>query len=352
MKKALQEMVVRLPFIRSMMSNRGVLGMRLRWILSRENGPSARARLEALRRDVAKLLRIDPVFVASDRQGFIEGSTRSHSRALAQPCAEAVRTHPTGPFHLRRFCLCCNETRPMLVDYQFGEVEADGSRTPNWREWLVCHSCGMNNRQRLVAKLVQQSAVQYGRPRICLMEQVTPIFEWVSKLDAVEVHGSEYLGHEYKGGESIKGIRHEDVMNLSYADESFDMIVSNDVLEHIPDPGRALRECFRVLKLGGAVLATFPFHPGIDTTRVRATLVGNTIEHLLPAQYHGNPVSADGSLVFQDFGWDLLDVMTEAGFSSARLEVYGSDEFGHLGTGLLVFRLGKAHSIPIQPAVL
>ena len=234
----------------------------------------------------------------------------------------------------------------MLVDYQYGRLKEDGSRTPNWREWLVCTHCGMNNRQRLVAKLVQQSASLSVHPKIYLMEQVTPIYEWVKNLPGTEVHGSEYLGYEYKGGELINGVRHEDVMNLSYPDESFDLIASNDVLEHIPDPERAFRECFRVLQPGGVVLATFPFHVANDTTVVRARLKGDNIEHLLPPQYHGNPVSSNGSLVFHDFGWDLLDVMRSVGFSSAACEVYSSDQFGHLGTGLLVFRLSKSESIP------
>jgi SAM-dependent methyltransferase len=208
---------------------------------------------------------------------------------------------------------------------------------------VVCSRCGMNNRQRLVAKLIQQSAMQ---SRIYLMEQITPIFEWVRNLHGIEVHGSEYLGYEFKGGERVNGVRHEDVMNLSYPDESFDLIVSNDVLEHIPDPKRALKECFRVLKRGGTVLATFPFHVANNTTISRARLVANDIEHLLPPQYHGNPVSSDGSLVFHGFGWDLLDVMRGVGFASTVCEAYSSEEFGHLGNGLLIFRLSKLESIP------
>lgn len=302
---------------------------------------AAPKRLKNLRHDVAKLLRIDPVFVAADRQEFDAASTRLQSLGLAQRCAELERMHPSGAFELHRFCLCCNETLPMLVDYQYGRNEPDGRRTLNWRERLVCRGCGMNNRQRLVAKLVRQAALGYERPGIYLMEQVTPIFRWVSGLDGVEVHGSEYLGHEVEGGQQVKGVRHEDVMNLSYPDEAFDLIVSNDVLEHIPDPAKAFRECFRVLRRGGSVLATFPFHPASDTTKVRARIAGGVVEHLLPPQYHGNPVSSDGSLVFHDFGWDLLETMRSAGFSPVHCEGYASDEFGHLGPGLLVFRLRK-----------
>lgn len=327
--------------------NAWLFHVRLRALLRAIGRSAAGPRLKNLRRDVGQLLRIAPVFVANDSKTFIEGHRQANLDEAARPYAEALARQKARRFHLRRFCLCCNEAMPMLVDYEACHVEADGSRTPNWRERLVCRGCQMNNRQRLVAKLVQQAAAPYDRPKVYLMEQVTPIFEWLRTLNTIEVHGSEYLGPAHKAGSRIRGVRHEDIMNLSYPDDSFDLIVSNDVMEHIPDPERALRECFRVLKRGGTVLATFPFHSAHETTRIRASLVGNTIEHLLPPEYHGNPLSSSGSLVFRDFGWDLLDTMRAVGFSPVHCEVYSSDEFGHLGTGLLVFRLGK----PEAPAV-
>jgi SAM-dependent methyltransferase len=345
MKRVLKQAALRFPLLGAIVRKRNSFRLGFRTLLSLLSGYSTSARLIALRRDIEQLLRLSPLFVAQDRQSFFEASNRAQWSRAAQRCAEILQTHKEDAFHLRRFCLCCNEATPMLVDYESGRLEQDGSRTPNWRERLVCTQCMMNNRQRLVAKLVQQASSQSAHPRIYLMEQVTPIFEWVRNLPGTEVQGSEYLGYEYKGGEQIHGVRHEDVMNLSFPDESFDLIVSNDVLEHIPDPQKAMRECFRVVKQGGGVLATFPFHAAYDTTTVRARLVGSGIEHLLPPQYHGNPVSSDGSLVFHDFGWDLLDLMRGAGFTSVACEVYANDEFGHLGTGLLVFRLSRPLSI-------
>jgi hypothetical protein len=107
-------------------------------MLSLANRSSTRVRLERLRRDVAGLLRIQPDWVAADRRDFIEASARASSRDVEQRIPEVMRTPPPGPFHVHRFCLCCNETMPMLVDYQFGGVELDGIRKPNWRERLVC----------------------------------------------------------------------------------------------------------------------------------------------------------------------------------------------------------------------
>ncbi|MCK4829065.1 methyltransferase domain-containing protein [bacterium] len=42
-----------------------------------------------------------------------------------------------------------------------------------------------------------------------------------------------------------------DITALTFSDETFDAIVCNHVLEHIPDDKKAVKELFRVLKPGG-----------------------------------------------------------------------------------------------------
>lgn len=50
---------------------------------------------------------------------------------------------------------------------------------------------------------------------------------------------------------------------LPFRDESVDVILSYDVLEHVADPRACLAECFRVLKPGGGAFIVFPpyYHP-------------------------------------------------------------------------------------------
>ncbi|OAN75116.1 hypothetical protein A8B78_16925 [Jannaschia sp. EhC01] len=48
-------------------------------------------------------------------------------------------------------------------------------------------------------------------------------------------------------------LRQADVMSLPYEDRSFDVVMAAHVLEHLPDPQRALAEMVRVLKPGGMV---------------------------------------------------------------------------------------------------
>ena len=46
---------------------------------------------------------------------------------------------------------------------------------------------------------------------------------------------------------------------LPFKDDSFNLIIASNVLEHVPNTGRLLTECTRVLKPGGQLVATIPF---------------------------------------------------------------------------------------------
>lgn len=52
--------------------------------------------------------------------------------------------------------------------------------------------------------------------------------------------------------------RVDSVLDLGFADESFDLVLSLDVIEHVPDPDALARELARVLKPGGLGLVTTP----------------------------------------------------------------------------------------------
>jgi len=52
--------------------------------------------------------------------------------------------------------------------------------------------------------------------------------------------------------------------HLPFADETFDLVTSYDVFEHVHELDRVFDECMRVLKPNGRLLAVFPpfYHPG------------------------------------------------------------------------------------------
>jgi 2-polyprenyl-3-methyl-5-hydroxy-6-metoxy-1,4-benzoquinol methylase len=50
----------------------------------------------------------------------------------------------------------------------------------------------------------------------------------------------------------------EDIMALSFSDNSFDTAISCETIEHVPDSKQALNELYRVIKPGGTLFLTCP----------------------------------------------------------------------------------------------
>ncbi len=242
-------------------------------------------------------------------------------------------------FTLDGFCQACEKPQPFIVDKLYGSQITEQGWQPNWRERLSCPECQLNNRQRAMIHAIKHALTQVGDKsalKLYAMEQITPLFQWLSShLTDVECIGSEYLGEDVTGGTLVDGImpamRHENVEALSFADDSFDLIVSNDVLEHVNDPQMAIKEMQRVLKPQGQVLMSVPFYIDREQSQRRAGIENGELVHHLPEQYHGNPLSEQGSLVFHDYGWDMLDDFRAAGFADMALCQYWSYFHGYLG---------------------
>ena len=139
----------------------------------------------------------------------------------------------------------------------------------------------------------------------------------------------EYL-HEMRGyvcseffpdveaGSIHNGVRCEDLQNLSFEDGSFDLIISEDVLEHVRKPNKAFESMRRVLKVGGYHVFTVPIHG--EKTTVRVDVSGESDNFVLPPVYHGDPLRAEGALAYNDFGTDILELMDSCGFESEVLK--------------------------------
>jgi SAM-dependent methyltransferase len=78
------------------------------------------------------------------------------------------------------------------------------------------------------------------------------------------------------GGRGNLGFATGDVYHLDYPDDSFDVVHAHQVMQHLGDPVRALREMRRVAKPGGLVAARdadfggmiwYPQVPGLDEWR-------------------------------------------------------------------------------------
>ena len=201
---------------------------------------------------------------------------------------------------------------------------------PHYRESLVAR--GLTSRQRAVLDLLalEPKVGQHGMAAIYAPEAITPL--------AMTLRGRfpRFIGSEYTTSSHTRSLLYpiliEDLRNLSFPSEIYDAVITNDVLEHVPDIAPALSEIARILKPGAVMLSTFPFTWKAESL-VRAKIVDGQIEHILEPEYHGNPCEpGQGSLVFTIPGWDILDYCREAGFSRVEMVFMASTAAGILGS--------------------
>ncbi len=139
-----------------------------------------------------------------------------------------------------------------------------------------------------------------------------------------------------KSGSYKNGFRCENLEQLSFVDHSFDIVITQDVLEHVANPQAVCREICRTLKKGGRHIFTLPCDWS-KNTEPRVTFNGSEIIHLKNPEYHGNPIDNKGSLVVTDWGNDVCVLINQwTGMNTEVIKYYAGDA-GASDEGIDVF---------------
>jgi len=249
----------------------------------------------------------------------------------AQRALEDRLAVPGSRFLVPGRCTICGRNENLEADWSYS-YEVGGKLTPNWRERLVCPSCGLNNRMRATVFVFKAMVASPPGSKVFLAEQLTPIYEWFQN-NVPGVVGSEYLGSDHvPGRENEMGVRHENLTALSFGSEDFGVVVCLDVLEHVPDYLAAVREIRRVLHPGGSLVLSVPMILSRREHLVRAEIMPDgSVSHLEEPEFHGDPIRSEGCLSFYHFGWAILEDLRNAGFVNVGMLHYWSEWLGFLG---------------------
>jgi SAM-dependent methyltransferase len=106
-------------------------------------------------------------------------------------------------------------------------------------------------------------------------------------------------------GSFVNGVRNENLEQLSFADNSVDLHVTQDVMEHIFNPDQAFREINRTLRPGGMHIFTVPLVQKLLPSKTRAFSTNGQVVHIEPEYYHGSPIGDGRALVTTDWGYDI-----------------------------------------------
>jgi SAM-dependent methyltransferase len=157
------------------------------------------------------------------------------------------------------------------------------------------------------------------RALIYVLERLRPDWRQAAVLESspgspssryIATHCAAYTQSQYfadlASGEYRDGVRREDLEKLTYPDESLDIVITQDVFEHVLDPAAAFDEIRRVLRDDGCHIWTVPIYSRPRTlVRARRGQSGE-VEYLEPPEYHGNPLGG-GSLVVREWGNDIIE---------------------------------------------
>ncbi len=202
--------------------------------------------------------------------------------------------------------------------------------SPQWIDWYndregrYCVNCKCSARSNQLAKAILMALKEITGIEFSYLGKA---FEnkKVQELKIAEINSvgnihpflaksPNLLYSEYASADS--SIPSENLLQLSYNNNSFDMVLTSETLEHVPDIDISFSEIHRILKPGGMHVFTIPVIWNRPQTRVRAKIENGELVNLLPPSYHGSKYENQSDyLVFYEFGKDIVQRCKNAGFA-------------------------------------
>lgn len=120
----------------------------------------------------------------------------------------------------------------------------------------------------------------------------------------------------------VNGVSNEDVQQLRFDSNSFDLVTCTEVLEHVPDYKKGLKEVCRVLDRDGYFFFTIPLYDCLESKQIAKLNKQEKIVWLDIPEFHGSRLNGPNSVpVFWHHSRvQILDELKEVGFSEAYIE--------------------------------
>jgi len=239
-----------------------------------------------------------------------------------------------------------------------------------YRESLKCRECLSTSRYRSIARgllravgflagVEAKSLAELSRfrsaARLKIYDTQIPFYyerdayptpDVLSRCPWIDVQTSAFRPHEPLGKRLGPKTTNQNLEKLTFPSDSFDIVITSDVMEHVRLDDLAHREIERVLKPGGVYLFTVPHFRHRETlVRVEVTDPADpsTDRFLTEKEYHGDANAEDGqALSYRAYGTDLDTRLQALGF---EVDYTRQDfpEMGVLNTELFYCRLTKRH---------
>jgi SAM-dependent methyltransferase len=213
-----------------------------------------------------------------------------------------------------------------------------------FRESLVCRECGTTSRYRSIARGILGAIRELAGVEAASIAELAemdaqrtlkiydtqapfyfdagayPIPDLLARCKWLDVCSSVYRPRERLGGELGPRTTNQNLEALTFPNDTFDILVTSDVMEHIRLDYIAHQQIRRVVKSGGVYLFTVPHFRDRRETLYRVAVVDASDPardmFLTEKEYHGDANAEDGrALSYRSYGTDLDETLRGLGFT-------------------------------------
>jgi SAM-dependent methyltransferase len=215
-------------------------------------------------------------------------------------------------------CFICNHSfgKFLPVGYRYDVLQEKKIIGGGYRENAICPNCRSIDRERLVYYFIKSRKLLQPGMRVL---HVAPERN-IQKM--IQCAGVEYISADLKS--PLAEVK-MDIQSIPFADNHFDAIICNHVLEHVTDDTLAMREFHRVLRPGGWAILQVPFSSVMPQTFEDPAITGSDDRKRI----YGQPNHA------RMYGLDYPERLSAAGFkvqveqtdpATAKLYMLNPDE--------------------------
>lgn len=219
-------------------------------------------------------------------------------------------------FEVEGYCPCCDR-KVTFTAYN------------SWlRENFLCSNCGSLPRERALMMIIEK---YFPNWRDLKIHESSPVNRGASLK--LRKGAKKYIDSQYNANKSfgilLENCINQDLENQTFNNEVFDIVVTQDVMEHLYEPAKAFAEIARTLKKGGAHIFTVPIinrHKPSEVWAIKGE--NNSPVFLQTPEWHGKPVDSKGSPVTMHWGFDIVNYIKEKSGMKTTIEYTDDLDYG------------------------
>lgn len=220
-------------------------------------------------------------------------------------------------------CPFCNyNARDLFVIGRHSEVLNEKEIIGGMRGPSGCYKCRSSNRERLVYTYLKEKLDIHNSKTIESVLHIAPEPNLTNKL--LKINLKNYVcGDLFTEGYSYKShVQNMNVTDIQYPDKTFDLVICNHVLEHVPNDLVAMKELQRVLKSDGKAILQVPISKCTNETFEDFSVETPADREIVFGQYDHVRI----------YGQDYVKRLEKCGFKVSRINI--SSEYPQYGLNL------------------